>query len=253
MQSNFNNNKPFKGALHLHTKLSHDGRLSLEQLVDFIKLNGYHFMAITEHSYDINETSITDLANRCESLSNADFVIIPGIEFRCHDEIDILGFGVIKTHDSIDPATIIRHIQDNGGVAVLAHPTVRNYPIESSWIKMLDGCELWNRQEGKYLPQARSIRTFMRFKEWNPELKAFCGLDFHRSTKFYHLTTNVHSLKNNREDLLSAIKKGDFVSKSALFDVNSAGKIGLIKLFLIYGVSSFLNLIRKLRKLFVLL
>ncbi len=236
-----------QGALHLHTNLSHDGTLSLEQLADFLKGKGFQFIAITEHSYDINESSMADLANRCAHLSTSDFLIIPGIEFRCHDDIDILGYGVVKTCTSDDPATIIKHIQSNGGAAVLAHPTVRNYPFDSNWIRMLDGCEIWNRQERKYLPQYRSVGMFSRFKKWHPELKAFCGLDLHSPANFYHISTIVSSPRNSAEDLLLSLKNGNFYSKSRIFSVNSNGKLNIYKILFIYCGGSIINLIRYIR------
>jgi hypothetical protein len=239
-----------RGAIHLHTNLSHDGTLTLQQLADFLKSKGHSFAAITEHSYDINQQSIDELARECERLSTPAFLLIAGIEFRCHDNIDILGYGVTQTCDSIDPATIISHIQNNGGVAVFAHPTVRDYPIDKEWVKLLDGAEIWNRQEGKFLPQVVSMKRFRLFKSWNPKLLAFCGMDFHRKVSYYPFATIVTAERNDKAAILAALKSGNFIAESSYFNVGSDGKINWLKRYSIYIISTLLNLIRNTRESF---
>lgn len=255
MTHSMNNSRPditskFRGAIHVHTKLSHDGTLSLDELVKFLKGRGYNFVAITEHSYDINQESINQLAVECERFSGLDFLVIPGIEFRCHDNIDILGYGVTQTCDSDDPATVIKHIQSHGGVAVFAHPTVRNYPIDKDWVVLLDGAEIWNRQEGKFLPQIVSMKRFLQFKSWKTEMLAFCGLDFHRKGSYYPFATVVESKYNDRESILLAFREGRFFGESPYFSIGSDGKIGWAKRYLVYILSSILNMIRNTRESF---
>jgi hypothetical protein len=237
-----------RGAIHVHTTLSHDGTLSLEQLVEFLKKQRFDFVAITEHSYDINQQSIAALAAECERISTPEFYVMPGIEFRGHDNIDILGYGVTKTTDSIDPATIIKHIQDCGGVAVFAHPTVRNYPIDKEWVKLLDGAEIWNRQEGKYLPQVVTMRRYLQFKGWHPEILAFCGLDFHRIASYYPFTTIIDAAKNDRDTILDSLRNGKFRAESPWFQVGSNGHINIIKRIFIYTCRTLLNIIKNARE-----
>jgi len=237
----------FRGAIHLHTNLSHDGTLTLEQLVEFLKSRKYHFMAITEHSYDIDQAMMADLAGRSAGLSSPGFIIIPGIEFRCHDDIDILGYGVIQVSDSDDPATIIKHIHDNGGVAVLAHPTIRNYPFAPDWIKLLDGCEIWNIQERKYLPRAETLRKFRQFKKWHPGLMAFCGLDLHRAATYYPVSTDIIAEENSRENILSAFSSGNFVSNSPMFHANSRGDLGIFQTLQVVIGGGILSIIKTVR------
>jgi len=239
-----------RGIIHVHTTLSHDGTLTLNELAKFFKDRGYDFLAITEHSYDINQESIDMLVADCRRISTSEFLIIPGIEFRCHDNIDILGYGVTLTCNSDDPATIIKHIQTCGGVAVFAHPTMGNYPIEKDWIQLLDGAELWNRQEGKYLPQVVSMKRFIQFQKWNPDILAFCGLDFHRKKSYYEVAAIVMAESNDRDVILKALRRGDFYTQTPYFNVDSDGQIGFLKRYFIYVLSSILNLIRNTRESF---
>jgi hypothetical protein len=236
-----------KGALHLHTTLSHDGKMSLDELVAFLKGHGYAFICITEHSYDINRTAMQSLTEQCRKISSPEFLIIPGIEFRCHDDIDILGYGVTEPIDSDDPVTVIGHIRKHGGVPVLAHPTIRNYPLEENWVSLLDGAELWNNGEGKYLPQARTLKKFSEFLRWQPKLKAFYGIDLHRPQPYFPIATVIEAPENSRNEILKALANGRFTLDSPYLKLDSSGKIGFfLKAYIITG-SSILNIIRKLR------
>jgi hypothetical protein len=236
-----------KGALHLHTTLSHDGKLSLDELVAFLKSRGYAFICITEHSYDIDKSDMESLTEKCLKMSSREFMIIPGIEFRCHDDIDILGYGVTEPIDSENPATVIAHIRKHHGVPVLAHPTVRDYPLERDWVVLLDGAELWNNQEGKFLPQARTFKRIWEFQSWQPSLKVFFGLDLHRPGPYFPIATVIESPENSRNEILKALADGRFTLDSPYLKLDSSGKIGIfVKAYIFIG-SAILNMIRKLR------
>jgi hypothetical protein len=239
--------KYLKGALHLHTTLSHDGKLSLDELAIFLRGHGYDFICITEHSYDINRDDMLAQSEKCAQLSSSDFLIIPGIEFRCHDDIDILGYGVIEPIESDDPVEVIAHIRKYNGVPVLAHPMIRNYPLDSIWVSLLDGAEIWNNGEGKYLPQARTLKKFSEFLKWQPKLKAFFGIDLHRPTTYFPIATMIQANENNRIEILKALGAGEFHLQSPYLSMDSSGKPGLLtRIYIIFG-SSILNLLRKFR------
>jgi hypothetical protein len=237
----------FKGAIHLHTNLSHDGKFTLEELVSFLKEQGYQFICITEHSYDIDGVKMKEQAAQCAKLSSPDFLIIPGLEFRCHDDIDILGYGVIETIDSEDPVAVIGHIRKHGGVPVLAHPAIRNYPLEKEWVSLLDGAELWNNQEGKFLPHYKTYKKFAMLAEWRPGLKAFFGIDLHRKKSYYPIATVIEAKENNREEVLKALAAGHFHLESPLMKLKSDGKINPFKLLFIISGWAILDVIRKIR------
>lgn len=219
-----------KGALHLHTTLSHDGVMSLGELVAFIKGKGYDYMAITEHSYDIDNESMAELARQAEAYSTDDFLVIPGIEFRGHDYIDLLGYGVTVTCPSEDPSRIIEHINKHNGVAVLAHPAIRDYRIDPQWVAALDGCEMWNvTHEGKYVPQMKGIRKFRELAASNSNLLAFAGLDMHRPESYCYLSVTTFARSRSKTDILAALKAGAFRNESTLYSLGSDGKMSALK------------------------
>lgn len=232
----------------MHTVLSHDGKMTLKELAAFLKGKGYDYIAVTEHSYDINAQSMQKLVEEAAALSSDDFVIIPGIEFRCHGWVDIIGYGVVETCDSEDATTIISHIHNHGGVAVLAHPNVREIPIEKSWVAMLDGCEIWNiANEGKYLPQSGGIGKFEELKRSNSNLLAFTGLDLHHTESYWSLYVETFVESRDHQNILKALRGGDFRSVSPMFSVESGGDIPVLKKVVTCAVRRLLNGIRKVR------
>lgn len=248
MKSTGNNPKYLKGALHLHTDLSHDGVMPVEKLASFLKSKGYDFIAITEHSYDVDYEAMRALADKAEALSSDEFTIIPGLEYRCHDDIDIMGFGVIEPCEHEAPDEVITHIRDRGGVAVWAHPSFRDYPIERHWLEMLDGAEIWNQiHDSRYLPRTRSVNRFNELRKANSKLLAYCGLDMHRPDNFFFISTTVMAPENNRKEILAALKAGKFSSRSRFFILGSEGKINWFYYFYVWSFNCAIKFARWMR------
>ncbi|UCE24394.1 MAG: hypothetical protein JSU74_14095 [Candidatus Zixiibacteriota bacterium] len=239
-----------RGALHMHTTLSHDGSMSLDELVGFLKSKSYDYIAITEHSYDVDDGSMQDLVERSQRMSTADFLIIPGLEFRCHGWLDIIGYGVTQLCDSDEPAAVIDHIHSHDGVAVLAHPNIRDYPIDNQWVSMLDGCEIWNvSNEGKYLPQSGGIKKYQQLVADSPGLLAFTGLDLHRPESYCNLSTMTYVHDKTGDGIIGALKEGAFRSESPLFSVGSDGDISAAGRFRVGALGTLLNGARSARDL----
>ena len=114
--------KWFKGNVHAHSTCS-DGTRTPEQLVELYSGAGYDFLSITDHGV------VTDV----EGLGNAGFLLIPGEEMcigRSHADTPyhIVALGVKETlpfkdfDRDLDPQLVIDHVNDVGGLAILAHP-----------------------------------------------------------------------------------------------------------------------------------
>lgn len=240
-----------RGALHLHTTVSHDGTMNLSELSDFLKKRGYDFIAVTEHSYDINQDSINRLTDEANKLSNDKFLVIPGIEYRCWHNIDILGYGTTATCDSNNPAIIIEHIKSHGGIAVWAHPTIRKYPVDINWVKKLDGYEIWNNSnDGKYLPQIRPLRCYKKYRSFNPGLKAFCGLDLHSKRSYRPLSIMLDQSELKTAGIIGALKTGSYLIESQFFNTDSKATITALRRGGVYSMRILLNLARKIKHQF---
>jgi len=251
MKNSGDSPKYLKGAVHLHTDLSHDGIMPIEKLATFLKSKGYDFLAITEHSHDVDYDAMQELADKAEELSSDDFTIIPGLEYRCHDDIDIMGFGVIEPCEHGTPGEVITHIRDRGGVAVWAHPSFRDYPTERHWLERLDGAEIWNQiHDSRYMPHTRSVNRFNELRKSNSDLQAYCGLDMHRPDNFFFISTTVSVPGNDRNDILAAMKAGNFASRSRFFNIDAYGRISLFYHFYIWSFNCAIKFARWMRDTF---
>ena len=242
--------KKLKGALHIHSSISYDGIMSVEELSFFFKRKKFDFALITEHSENVSKVIMNKLIDECKKLSSSEFLIIPGLEFSCRDDLHILGLGVSKTSESDDPLEVTHHIHKQGGVAVLAHPTKKEYSLDGAWIEELDGVEIWNSAyDGKFLPQAESIKTFKKLAEQNPHLKPFAGMDLHREKDYYNVALRVKENDLNQAQILKDLKKGNFTVESAFFNVKPGMQISPVSLLFVSAFRKVLNVVRRLRDL----
>ena len=53
-----------KGALHIHSQLSHDGALTIAELASWYRGKGYQFLAMGEHAEDLNDAKVQTLIDR---------------------------------------------------------------------------------------------------------------------------------------------------------------------------------------------
>ena len=231
----------FKGAIHLHTTYSHDGVLTLEELARFLRDRGYDFMAVTEHSQDMTAESLVELETKSAALSDESFLIIPGIEFTCTATIHILGIGVTSLCESEDPSVVIDYIHARGGLAVLAHPSNKDYPIEPSWVAKLDGCEIWNNRHGKWLPQMEAIRKFHDLARHAPGLKAFAGLDLHGPGGYSQVYMAVRTDALTQEAVASAFQSGNYTMGAHFVSLPACGRPGALRSLYIALFRTLLN------------
>ena len=242
--------RKLKGALHVHSSISYDGIMSVEELSLFFKRKKFDFVLITEHSENVSKVIMNKLIGECKRLSSSEFLIIPGLEFSCGDGIHILGLGVNGISESGDWLEVTRHIHQQGGVAVLAHPTKQEYSFDGAWIEELDGVEIWNSAyDGKFLPQAESIKTFKKLAQQNPHLKPFAGMDLHREKDYHDVALKIKGNDLNQAQILKDLKKGNFTVESAFFSVKPGMQISPVSLLFVFAFRKVLNVVRTLRDL----
>ena len=114
---------------------------------------------MTDHADDFDEPKLADYVRECAELSDGQFSFIPGLEYTCEQHMHILGYGVTVLADTMDPQRIIQHIEQHGGLAVIAHPKDTMF----SWIETFDvlpfGIETWNsKYDGRYAPRSPHVR-----------------------------------------------------------------------------------------------
>ncbi len=242
--------RKLKGALHIHSSISYDGIMSVEELSFFFRKKKFDFVLITEHSQDVSKAVMNKLIDKCKRSSSSGFLMIPGLEFSCRDGLHILGLGISKISESDDPLEVLHHIRQQGGVAVLAHPTKKNYSLDRIWIKELDGVEIWNSAyDGKFLPQAKPMKMFKKLAEQNPGLKPFAGMDLHQEKNYYDVGLRIRGNNLNEDQILKHLKNGNFTLESTFFKMKPGVRISRVSLLIMFVFRKILNLARKMRDL----
>lgn len=234
--------------VHSHSDLSHDGTLKIEKLREFFMSKGFHFLCLTDHSQDVPIERFQELKARCRELSDDKFVFVPGIEYSCINEVHIMGIGIETLSRETEQNKVIEHIHANNGMAVWAHPTKTIYPTDNSWISKLDGVEIWNlASDGKFLPQAKTVKAYYRFKDVNPNIMAFFGMDFHRRERFYNVSLKIENINLNENEILDALKHGKYTNTSATISMPSHPNLSEARIFTMSVSRSILNFVRGVR------
>lgn len=153
--------------LHVHSKRSPDGVMTLEEIVNLAKTRGLSGAAICDH--DLTLTQVPEFQ---------DFLLIPGVEVSTQFG-HLLGLFLtapVETKDFFDAVSAI-HAQ--GGLAVLAHPFERSrdgsrlVPI----LPLLDGMEVWNSRADRKIHNANDLARSLAQAH---RLRPFGGSDAHR-------------------------------------------------------------------------
>ena len=169
-----------KGIIHVHSDFSRDGLCSIEDLADFAREAGFQFVGLTDHAEDLSPEDMKSLRGECEKHSDESCVLIPGLEFRCSEDIHILGLGITDDMSSTDPVTVAGQIRDLGGLSILAHPYRNGYRCPPELSSCLNGIEIWNAAyDGRFVPRLASLRLLREARNVNPSMFGIGGADLH--------------------------------------------------------------------------
>ena len=152
--------------LHIHSAHSPDGRMPLTEIVTRCKAAGLNGCAVCDHDRVLQE-----------SVSDPDFLLIPGIEVSTQFG-HLLGLFVSQEIGTKDFYEAVERIHAQGGIAVLAHPfehrtdAARIDPIAH----LLDGVEVWNSRADRKISCANIYAEC--FAEEH-QLRCFAGSDAH--------------------------------------------------------------------------
>lgn len=214
-----------KGAIHIHSTLSYDGKLSIAELADLYSSHGFHFVCLSEHAEHMDESKVAELLRFCREHSRADFCMIPGLETVCTGDYHIVGVGApeIIPVSQRDPVTVSQRIREQGGLPVLAHPKRYGWKIPAQILRAVHAVEIWNLvYDGKFLPSANAPRAFRAFQKTNPHLFAIAGHDLHRRGGFYDLSLQMEVPELTRGAVLAQILSGNYSICSPFFEVSAA-------------------------------
>jgi hypothetical protein len=212
-----------KGALHIHSKYS-DGEFTLEELRKIFLSESCSFVCMTDHAEYFDEESVRRYVAECESLSDAKFRFVPGLEYRCERDMHILGYHATKLIQGTDPQDVIRHIDAQGAVSVIAHPKNEFFEWIESFVALPQGIETWNsKYDGRYAPRSGTFALLQRLKQRAPGMHAFYGLDLHWKKQFRGFFVTIDCDSAETGAILAALTAGKYTAQKDDLRLPSSG------------------------------
>jgi hypothetical protein len=214
--------KSLRGIIHVHSTFSYDGKHSLEEIAEMARKRGHDFVGITEHSNTLDDDKMAAMVEECRRVSSPQCLIIPGVEFTCENNLHLVSVGVERYTAEKRPGEVARFVQEQGGVAVVAHPVRYQYRIPTEMLPHLDGIEIWNAgYDGRFIPNDRSIRLVADLRRTTPSLFAFAGQDLHRIQNYRHVSLTLQCADFTRQGIIQALKAGDFCMENRYFRLDA--------------------------------
>lgn len=239
-----------KGALHVHSTLSHDGTLSIAELADWYKSRRYNFVALGEHSQDMDAEKISRMKQECAERSSDKFLMVPGLEYSCRGGIHLFALGSTLEIPETDPVSVARQAREKGAFVIFAHPSRLKWNCPAEAVKAVNAAEFWNvGYDGKFLPPYKAIGAFRRMRADNPTLMATGGQDFHRRAAYYDLAVELEIPELTREAILAAMHSGKYEIESRFFRSGSRAEFSVVKTLSLQIVSWQIAALRRARDL----
>jgi predicted metal-dependent phosphoesterase TrpH len=214
-----------RGAIHIHSTYS-DGDLTLSGLRDVYRGLGYSFLAMTDHAEVFHAEKLERYVAECASLSDSEFVFVPGLEYSCLNRMHVLGLGVTALATSKDPQAVIGHIAERGGISVIAHPMTEAFPWIESFTTLPDGIEVWNsKYDGRYAPRVTTFDLLNRLRQKRNDMRAFYGQDLHWRRQYRGLALEVDAKRLAPAELLNALRTGAFCAQKGPLRLSSRGEL----------------------------
>lgn len=199
-----------RGYLHLHSRHSYDGKLTLAEIKEKSLALGMSFAAMTEHTDVLTPKDVQSAVNECRARSDSNFVFIPGFELpykNCH----ILIIGASDIRLDLPPLEAISVAKQQGAWVVLAHPHRNHCQIDPELTALLDGIEIWNQQyDGKRYPRMQALEIFEKSLTQKTSIFATAGLDLHRASHFGAPYLELSPTEFSERALLEALKAGSY-------------------------------------------
>ena len=212
-----------KGALHIHSTYS-DGEFTLPELRDLFLADGCSFLCMNDHAEHFDEARLKRYAEECHSLSDDTLRFVSGLEYECEKRMHILGYGASILVSSKDPQTVIRQIDAQGAVSVIAHPKDEVFSWIESFDKLPRGIETWNsKYDGRYAPRPGTFALMRRLVERKPDLYAFYGQDLHWKNQFRGLFVEVDCGLNDPAQILQALAEGRYIGQKGDLELPASG------------------------------
>ena len=212
-----------KGALHVHSTYS-DGEFTLAELREIYLAEGCSFVCMTDHAEHLDSETLPAYVNECRARSDAKLRFVPGLEYGCERRMHILGYGATKLADTTDPEEVIRHIDAQGAVSVIAHPKDEFFEWIEGFKTLPQGIETWNsKYDGRYAPRPGTFAMLNRVQQRQPAMHAFYGQDLHWKKQFRGLFIEADCAPNDDANVINALARGAFRGSKGELQLPSSG------------------------------
>jgi hypothetical protein len=199
-----------KGALHVHSTFS-DGEFRIAELREIFLAEGCSFVCMTDHAEHLDSLSRTAYLEECRARSDQKLQFVAGLEFGCQRGMHILGYGATELANTTDPQEVIRHIDRQGAVSVIAHPKDEFFEWIEAFTTLPQGVEAWNsKYDGRYGPRPGTFALIGRLQQRQPAMHAFYGQDLHWKKQFRGLFVEVDCISNQPAQIIAALARGAF-------------------------------------------
>lgn len=185
---------------------------------------GCAFVCITDHAEYFEPGRLRQYVDECHALSDDKFLFVAGLEYGCERGMHILGYGATRRVDSLDPQTVIRGIEEQGAVCVIAHPKNDFFDWIRSFEVLPRGIETWNsKYDGRYAPRPETFALLQDLRQRKPDIFAFFGQDLHWKNQFHGLFVQLESVPTGAQGILGALARGAFTGMKADLSFASSG------------------------------
>ena len=202
-----------RGIIHCHSDLSYDCKVSLPELSRQLRSEGFHFVALTEHALGVTRKAYEDFVARCRDETSDEFVVLPGIEFRCEDGVEIAGAGLWEFMEGNDAGSVVSQIHAQGGYAIWVHPKKRGYKIDR--LLECDAVEVLNAKvDGTVAPDFELLNRVLeaRQTEGRSSPQVIFGLDLHNLDQLRDVWIECAVRKLDAQEILASLGEGRFWS-----------------------------------------
>jgi hypothetical protein len=176
------------GIYHVHSNYSYDGINSLQEIADWARRQGIHFVLLTEHDLGFDQKRFETYQRECSKYSG-DVLLVPGMEYEVIHHNAIVHIGAIGLPVLLDRSileqgilALVNAIHLQGGLAVLHHPNNIRHVLRQKHVDAFDFVELWNTKfDCDFGPNAQFLRWL---KEKNCRGPYLVSADIHDVARF---------------------------------------------------------------------
>jgi hypothetical protein len=202
-----------KGIIHVHSKYSHDGKNSLEELVAFARGRRMGFIGLTDHAEDLTADTFAQLVDHCGRVSTGGIRIIPGLEYRFRGApgLHLLALGLDRWTQPRTIEEFLNLTTPHAQLTVVAHPVLARHRIPPAVLDRIDAIEVWNGgYNTRYLPDPRSVRILHQVRRGRSEVVGTVGPDMHDCRNFRETSITV---ADGASEPLDEIREGRFYNE----------------------------------------